>query len=220
MYTANILTPVLMMCPIYIDANTSNVVFTHSMGPMLIFTRYDQCIVGVDTPERAEGNWKTARARWLTNTSDEVVADYGFHEKGRVSINRVAWTNGAVWSVPIQNAYYSSDESMVFAIDSNNYGTHSVRELKTNKTIGVMQQVCQDVFLNGRKGMIKGNVIGWSDGDIWWSGDLETEVGSGSDGWEEDEARDDYDASYYGDFLDYSYDTWRRNRRARQRRRI
>lgn len=209
-----------MMCPIYIDTNTSNVVLTHSMGPMLIFTRYDQCIGDADTPESAEGNWKTARARWLTNASNEVVADYGFHEKGRVTINRVEWTNGAVWSVPIRDAYYSSDESAIFAVDSTKYGTHAVREVSTNKTFGVMQQVCQDVFLNGRKGVIKGNVIGWSDGDIWWSHDLEQEAGSGFDAWDEGEEQYDYDdPSYYGDGLDYSYDMWRRNRRARQRRR-
>lgn len=175
-----------MICPMYIDKNTSGIILTHTLGPTMVFTRYDECITG-DGTEYAEGSWRVARGMLLRNTSDEILVDYGFHEKGQVSTNRISWSNGATWAVSLQRNYATDNGNVKVDPLNTRDGSYLVVKTSTNETIGVLYQVCENVYLNSQRGKVKGDFIGWDDGDMWWPAD-EPEL------------------MIFGDAYEYSYD--------------
>ena len=178
-----------VLCPMYHDANTSNVIFTHAMDKFMIFTRYDTCIPSI-IDGNAEGGWRVASGRYINNTEGVVKADFGFHEFGKVRVNQIEWSNGAKWNVPISTRYRGMDENAVFSITRADSDKLHVFDRTDNQSLGTMRQICQDVFLPPRRGVIKGTMIAWNDGNIWW-----------------EEPNDD-DEQEEGDGEAYEYDEW------------
>ena len=156
-----------LLCSLYFDLNTSNVVFTHAMHRSVVFTRYDQCLPPPTIDGDAEGHWDVAQGYYVANAPDEIEVDFGFHEKGRIVPNAIEWSNGAVWTVPLGRTYRGVDENVTFTIDEMTHGRFLVRN--GNATVGMMEQRCQEVLMPPRSGIIKGNMIAWNDGNIWWS---------------------------------------------------
>ena len=159
-----------MMCPLYHDVNTSNVIFTHTMDQAVVFTRYDHCLASPTPDGEAEGAWRTAHGRYVSNTS-EVRVTFGFHETGTVKPTAITWSNGAEWRIPVREQYVGMDEGSRFTVSRLSPTQFLVKNARTNETMGIMEQICQDVFLPPRRGVIKGNVIGWNDGNVWWAAD-------------------------------------------------
>jgi hypothetical protein len=208
-----------MFCPLYVDQNTSNFIFTHIMGPLVVFTRYDQCF-GPDTAEDAEGSWTSARGRLTTNATNEIRVDFGFHEKGTIKANAIAWTNQAEWTVPVMPFYEGLDSQRVYSLKTTDRASWSVtvRNNSENTTVGVMHQFCQDVFLGNRKGTIKGNIIGWDDGDIWWGASSLIDIEMKEDDWTLFPSPYPDPDSY--DYYTYEHNDWWSEYRERRSRRL
>ena len=160
------------LCPQYIDKNTSSTVNTYQLGSTVLMTRSTDCIDPLmNTSEFAEGSWRvgtgTLSRRFLNNTYTTILtADYGFHEVGVVHSNSILWTNGAKWYTPEPHQMYTVGSDILFLkrITTNSWGV-----LNSSSVIqGVMIRLhCNDVFLNGKKGRMKGGFIIWDNFHIW-----------------------------------------------------
>lgn len=157
---------VAMLCPMYTDFNTSDVIMTHKLGSTVVFTRYSNCISSEDN-EYAEGSWRVARATLgEKNFSDRIVADYGFHEKGLITGSTIKWTNGAVWKSEPYPSYYTKNGIVDVISTSNDTDQYDLQ--LDGESIGTMYAVCDELFMNSRRGIVKGDFVSWDDGELWW----------------------------------------------------
>lgn len=210
-----------MLCPMYIDTNTSSLIMTHKLGSTVVFTRYSDCI-SETAPEFAEGSWRVARASIDDgNFSDRIVADYGFHEKGKMVGSSIFWTNGAVWRSRPQASYYTEEGLVSITPQSDDGENYDVT--LNGETVGVLRAMCDQLFFNARRGVVKGDFVAWDDGDVWWPMDEPSLLLEEDDYYDYDEDYETFsgdDADYYDDLLERRLEEkTKRPRRARRLRR-
>lgn len=170
MTLAHTLVTTAMMCPTYLDMNTSSIVMTFQIGSTVLMTRHVNCI-GRPINEDAEGNWQVAKGFMRTNASTgaEITSNFGFHETGILRGNTIQWSNGAEWRVRLSRYYRTLDETLVTVTPIDDRS--DLYEVKSNENGPPlkMAQICEDLFLGGMHGKLKGGYIVWDDGVIWES---------------------------------------------------
>ena len=160
--------PIALLCPLYVDVNTSHLVFTHTIGATILFTRHTPCVPPV-AAEHGAGAWTTAIASMRTNTSNVIVTDAGFSETGELKTNHITWSNGARWKVPFGHVYLDSGTHNMLRVSELGLGMFDVRDTDTNVSVGILQHECNRVYLNARRGIIVGDAVVWESGNFWSS---------------------------------------------------
>jgi len=142
------------------------------MGSSVLFTRYTNCIE--DIHENAEGAWTTAKGFVQTNgSSTKVYTNFGFHETGDIKANTIVWSNGAVWTAPVNTDFQTDDGDRLFLKNVDNEYWNITSKMKG--TTDQITIICESVFYEGNHGHIEGDFIVWDDGSIWWPTDVDSD---------------------------------------------
>jgi len=153
------------VCSQYVDTNTSSLILTYMLGTTILLTRYSECIQTSDTNEYAEGAWRVAKGQFLPGENFTMKTDFGFHESGKVSMNTISWSNGAVWNAFLPSEQYSTPQYGIVTLKEkgNKWDVYN----SSKQIVGSLYANCDDVMFSYSKGKIVGDFIIWNNIDAW-----------------------------------------------------
>ena len=82
---------------------------------------------------------------------------------------RIAWTNGAVWSIELASEYWTSGGESI-KLSSTGDGKYAIIQSQPDDNVTIvdtMLLLCDKVILRSMQGTLRSNVIQWDNGDLW-----------------------------------------------------